>query len=943
MRGLQRFENRLEQAISGVFARAFRSAVQPVEIAAALQREADNNAQILSRDRRLAPNDFHVELSQADLERLAPYDSAMAGELADAARGARRAAVLRLPGPGHHLLRDRRRPDDRPVPGAQPGDGQRAGQRPARTRYAGPGRCWRSTAPATRCSPPALVVGRGTEADIRINDPGVSRRHVEFTVSVGTVEEGSPLHLEVRDLGSTNGMLVDGHRATKVALRDGSPRAHRQHRHAVRVVEDADRGATMSELTLFLIRLAYLAILWIFVLSAISVIRSDMFGARVPESARGGAARAAPEQAGAEPKPPPRGHPPTCWSSRASTQGDRAELDEAPLLIGRGPRRGDPARRRLRLHPARPDRRRPSDQWFVEDLGSTNGTYVGTRPDHPAHHDRARHPGPDRQDDPRAAEVAADDRPAPAVLRDLRRRAGPQGQPGLRVRRPLAARGLRRRRRRRPRRHRLQHRDRPAAASSTSSPPDDDLLDQVAGALHRAARPDRRAGRGGPRRSTAPAPPPPSRSSTAPASAIGHVGDSRAYLFRGGEITPAHQRPHVRADPHRRGPDHRGRAADPPAPQPHPQGPRRHPRDRARPVPRRPGAGRPALLVQRRRQRRRSTDDRIADILGTGTPDYAAVELVRASLEAGSTDNVTCVVADVGRRGHARPTTPCEPLLVGAAAELPRRRSAATGRPASSAATAAATPASSSRSRADVPDDARRHRDRPDRPRGARATHPGRRPRFAWLRRHPRRWPWCSALRLDGRRRGLVVEPAAVLRRPSRTARSTIFRGIDADAPRATSSRSRSRAPTLDRRASSAAVDADAGHRGHGLRQPRRRGPRVPSSNLVRAAWPCPGVGCGDGMSVATSQPATLMGFVHRRRRGAELFLLLLALAVGIGAYAAVGLGVEGEIPADIVGVRRLAGRADRRRATSWSGSSRRTPTRCCCRSWPRSTGSAWR
>src|SRR4051812_5089642 len=44
------------------------------------------------------------------------------------------------------------------------------------------------------------------------------------------------------------------------------------------------------------------------------------------------------------------------------------------------------------------------------------------------------------------------------------------------------------------------------------------------------------------------------------------------------------------------------------------------------------------------------------------------------------------------------------------------------------------------------------------------------------------------------------------------------------------------------------------------------------------------------------------MGFVHRRRRGAELFLLVLALAVGIGAYAAVGIGVEGEVPADLLG-----------------------------------------
>ena len=50
------------------------------------------------------------------------------------------------------------------------------------------------------------------------------------------------------------------------------------------------------------------------------------------------------------------------------------------------------------------------------------------------------------------------------------------------------------------------------------------------------------------------------------------------------------------------------------------------------------------------------------------------------------------------------------------------------------------------------------------------------------------------------------------------------------------------------------------------------------------------------------SQTSALMGFVHRRRRGAELFLLVLALAVGVGAYAAVGIGVEGEVPADIIG-----------------------------------------
>ena len=50
------------------------------------------------------------------------------------------------------------------------------------------------------------------------------------------------------------------------------------------------------------------------------------------------------------------------------------------------------------------------------------------------------------------------------------------------------------------------------------------------------------------------------------------------------------------------------------------------------------------------------------------------------------------------------------------------------------------------------------------------------------------------------------------------------------------------------------------------------------------------------------AQSGSFLGFVHRRRRGAELFLLVLALAVGIGAYAAVGIGVDQEVPADLFG-----------------------------------------
>jgi serine/threonine protein phosphatase PrpC len=68
---------------------------------------------------------------------------------------------------------------------------------------------------------------------------------------------------------------------------------------------------------------------------------------------------------------------------------------------------------------------------------------------------------------------------------------------------------------------------------------------------------------------------------------------------------------------------------------------------------------------------------RLADILATGSPDFAAVELVRASLEAGSTDNVTCIVADVVTADEEA-DEPATPIVVGSAAELRRRSRAGT-------------------------------------------------------------------------------------------------------------------------------------------------------------------------------------------------------------------------------------------------------------------------
>lgn len=132
----------------------------------------------------------------------------------------------------------------------------------------------------------------------------------------------------------------------------------------------------MSELTLVLIRFAYLAILWIFVLSCISVIRSDMFGARLPRGAEAPRAERVRKQK-AKPQKPRRGTPTSVVIVEGGNQGETVSLDDAPLLIGRG---NDAA---IRLDDDYVSTRHAriannGDQWFVEDLGSTNGTYVGT-------------------------------------------------------------------------------------------------------------------------------------------------------------------------------------------------------------------------------------------------------------------------------------------------------------------------------------------------------------------------------------------------------------------------------------------------------------------------------------------------------------------------------------------------------------------------------------
>ncbi len=136
-----------------------------------------------------------------------------------------------------------------------------------------------------------------------------------------------------------------------------------------------------SDFTLLLIRFAYLAILWIFVLSVVSVVRSDMFGARV-ELPRGDRRnerqqqRTTKRQAKAAPTKRPRGAPTHVLIVDGANAGEQISLDLAPLLVGRG---NDAA---IRLDDDYVSTRHAriassGDQWYVEDLGSTNGTYIG--------------------------------------------------------------------------------------------------------------------------------------------------------------------------------------------------------------------------------------------------------------------------------------------------------------------------------------------------------------------------------------------------------------------------------------------------------------------------------------------------------------------------------------------------------------------------------------
>ncbi|RPK94187.1 MULTISPECIES: DUF3662 and FHA domain-containing protein [Streptomyces] len=266
---MKRFEQRLEGLVNGTFAKVFKSEVQPVEIAGALQRECDNNATIWNRERTVVPNDFIVELSTPDYERLSPYSGQLGDELSGLVRDYAKQQRYTFMGPikvhlekaddldtGLYRVRSRTlassssqqdqssapplpaagRPAAPQAPGGYgyppsaappmpaappPGTGRPPAPTSDRRPSPAPGplpdartRRWiEINGTRHQISRPTLVMGRSTDADVRIDDPGVSRRHCE-------IRTGTPS--TIQDLGSTNGIVVDGQHTTRATLRDGS-------------------------------------------------------------------------------------------------------------------------------------------------------------------------------------------------------------------------------------------------------------------------------------------------------------------------------------------------------------------------------------------------------------------------------------------------------------------------------------------------------------------------------------------------------------------------------------------------------------------------------------------------------------------------------------------------------------------------------------------------
>jgi len=222
---LDRVERGIEKAVRGVFSTGSRARVEPVEIASRLRRELDNKSITIAAGRTLAPNVFDVLLSNEDFARAQEWGTPLAEELCDVVIQHVRSQGYILQGPVRISFRHdeaQREGHFEITSSTEKSNGAAAPAVPRPVVPAAPNR------EPTRLQPvldiggqryslnaPSIVLGRSSEADILVDDTGVSRKHLEIQTVAGVVS--------AVDLGSTNGSYVNGHKVDgSVELTDGS-------------------------------------------------------------------------------------------------------------------------------------------------------------------------------------------------------------------------------------------------------------------------------------------------------------------------------------------------------------------------------------------------------------------------------------------------------------------------------------------------------------------------------------------------------------------------------------------------------------------------------------------------------------------------------------------------------------------------------------------------
>jgi hypothetical protein len=237
---LRNLEAKLGGLVEGAFGRAFKTSVQPVELAHKLAKEMEDN-QMVSVSRVYVPNHYRVFLSPKDREQFASYEPALRKELSDyLLEHARQESFALSTRPQVEFHTDERlnlgefgiqaqllaTPEDEQEPDAPAAASPSAGDF-GHTMVYSPDREVRRLDPALDrrqallvgegrrnvLSGSRVVLGRSREADIVLGDPNVSRRHAELRRD----ENG----WQVVDLGSTNGIKVNGQRVDDAVLRPG--------------------------------------------------------------------------------------------------------------------------------------------------------------------------------------------------------------------------------------------------------------------------------------------------------------------------------------------------------------------------------------------------------------------------------------------------------------------------------------------------------------------------------------------------------------------------------------------------------------------------------------------------------------------------------------------------------------------------------------------------